>query len=311
MTSVVIVGSCNLDLVVGVEVLPVPGETVLGGDMTALPGGKGANQAVAACRLGIPTSFVGAVGGDEFGASLRDHLEDEGVDLSGLITLGGPTGIALITVDGQAKSLITVAPGANRRLTAGDMKSLRGRLTPSSVLLMQLEIPVATCVAAARIAREASAPVVLNGAPISIGSAAGLDELLALTDVLIMNEGEALNLLAGRHAPPAQDRPALARQLAATGPAGVIVTLGEAGAVVAESGSTFLVPAYPVRAVDTVGAGDAFCGAVAAALAERRPLAEAVRRGCAAGALATASLGAQSSLPTAADLDRLMAAGED
>jgi ribokinase len=310
MASAVIVGSCNLDLVVEVEVLPAAGETVLGGDMASLPGGKGANQAVAARRLGVPTSFVGAVGGDEFGARLRDHLEAEGVDLSGMVTTGGPTGIALITVDAQAKSLITVAPGANRRLTAADMQTLRGRLTPSSVLLMQLEIPVATCVAAARIAREAGAAVVLNGAPIGIAGATGLEELLALTDLLIVNEGEAMHLFAGRNAAPGQDWPALAGQLRAWGPAGVIVTLGEAGAVVAESGAAFAVPAYPVRAVDTVGAGDAFCGAVAAALAERRPLAEAVRRGCAAGALATTSVGAQSSLPTAADLDRLMAAGD-
>lgn len=308
MASVVIVGSCNLDLVVKVEALPAAGETVLGGELASLPGGKGANQAVAARRLGVPASFVGAVGSDEFGASLRDHLDAEGVDLSSMVTTGGPTGVALITVDAQAKSTITVAPGANRRLTAGDLESLRDLLTPSSVLLMQLEIPVATCVAAARIAREAGAPVLLNGAPIGSAGPAGLEELLALTDLLIVNETEALHLLAGRDAPPGQDWPALAGELTASGPAGVIVTLGEAGAVVADSGDAFAVPPYPVRAVDTVGAGDAFCGAVAAALAERRPLAEAVRRGCAAGALATTSLGAQSSLPTAADLDALMAA---
>lgn len=316
--SLVVVGSCNLDLVVEVGRLPEPGETVLGADLVSVPGGKGANQAVAARRLGVETALVGAAGEDGPGVTLREALAREGVDIAGLATVPGPSGVALIVVDAGGENTITVAAGANRRLTAGHLRRLPARLTASSVLLTQLEIPIATCVAAAGMAADAGARVVVNAAPLSDPGDPGLRRLLAAADVVVVNQGEAAALGkavassttdAGSTAGVAEWR-RLAGELRALGPGAVVITLGAAGAVVADDGGDLAVPGFPVRAVDTTGAGDAFCGALAAALAEGRPLAEAVRRGCAAGALATTSLGAQAAMPAVTDVDALAATPE-
>jgi ribokinase len=293
VSDVVVVGSCNLDLIVEVTRLPAAGETVRGSDMLIRTGGKGANQALAARRLGAETAFVGAIGDDQFGTMLRDALAAERVDLTGLMTAPGPSGTALILIDGRGENVIAIAAGANGRLTPEHL-----RLAPASVLLMQLEIPLATCVAAATHAREAGARVVLNAAPAPAGNDPELQQLLKLTDVLVVNEGEARTM-----ANAAGEIAQVARELIAAGPRVVIVTLGAAGALVARGGNTFTIPSHPVEVVDTTGAGDAFCGALAAALAEGRSVAEAVRRGCKAGALATTAVGAQAALPTAADLD--------
>jgi ribokinase len=310
MTAVVVVGSCNLDFIVEVPELPLAGQTVLGGDVVSRPGGKGANQAVAAKRLGAETTFIGAIGDDQFGTTLRAALAREDIDLSQLVVTTSPTGVALIVVDEMARNLITVAPGANRHLEAQHLSALHDTLGPGSVLLLQLEIPLPTCVAAAGIARDTGASVVVNAAPLTDPGDPDLELLLALTDVLIVNEGEALTLRSAA-SPPAciEDWLALVSESSDSEPPAVIVTLGGSGAVAAEHGTSFHVPAYQVGAVDTTGAGDAFCGAVAAALAEKRSLSEAVRRGCAAGALATTAVGAQSALPRTAELESLARQG--
>lgn len=288
--TVIVVGSCNLDLVVEVPVLPTPGETVLGADVLSRPGGKGANQAVAAHRLGARTGLIAAVGTDHFADTLRAALSDAGVDLAGLVTVDGPSGIAVVVVEPGGENLITVASGANRRLAPKHLAGLE-RLTRDDVLLMQLETPVTTSLAAARIARSAGARVVLNAAPVV--DDLQLAELLRLTDVLVVNEVEAQALGA--------DDPLTLRDL---GPDVAIVTRGPAGAVVADADGVVAVPAYPVTAVDSTGAGDAFCAALTVALAQHRPLSDAVRYGCLAGALATTALGAQAALPTAQDMAR-------
>lgn len=307
MSDVVVVGSCNLDLIIAVPALPVPGQTVLGGDVVTRPGGKGANQAVAARRLGADTAFVGALGDDHFGRILRRALDAEHLDLGQVVVTDGPTGVALIVVDQAATNQIAVAPGVNRRLAAEHLASLAPSLRSGSVLLLQLEIPVPTCVAAARIARGAGATVVVNGAPLTDPSDPDLRRLLALTDVLIVNEGEALDLVPAERPATTEAWLDLAARVRAFGPGAVVVTLGASGAVAAERDDAFAVGAFPVDAVDTTGAGDAFCGAVAAALVEGRSLRDAVRRGCAAGALATTAIGAQTALPTARDVELLHA----
>ncbi len=308
MNRVVVVGSCNLDFIVEVPSLPVPGQTVLGEDVVCRPGGKGANQAVAARRLGADAVFVGATGADQFGVTLRDALAVEGMNLEHLVTTPSPTGVALIVIDASATNQITVAAGANRRLGARHLAGLAELFEPASVLLLQLEIPVRTSVVAANAARAAGATVVLNAAPMPGHIDGDLKALLDVTDVLIVNEGEAISL--GADSPTGLDGwLSFAATYSASGPAAVIVTLGVDGAVAAENGSDFAIPAYSIKAVDSTGAGDAFCGAVAAALAEKRTLRESVERGCAAGALATTAVGAQSALPLATDIERLIAQG--
>lgn len=307
MSKVVVVGSGNLDLIVEAPALPAAGQTVLGGDVLSRPGGKGANQAVAARRLGADTTFIGAVGNDQFGGVLRDALAGEGVDLSHLVVADAPSGIALIVFAASAANQITVAPGANRRLTAGHLGALSSILTPDSVLLLQLEIPLPTCVAAARIASDSGALVLLNAAPARDPDDKELQSLLALTDVLIVNEGEALSMSTATAPADLDGWRDFAAELSAAVTATVIITLGESGAVAADGATSFSVPAYFVNSVDTTGAGDAFCGAVAASLAGKQSLYEAVRCGCAAGALATTAAGAQTSLPRSADIECLKA----
>jgi ribokinase len=193
-------------------------------------------------------------------------------------------------------------------LSAAHLAGLGDVLEPASVLLLQLEIPVRTCVVAANAARDAGATVVLNAAPVTLPIDDDLNSLLDLTDVLIVNENEAASLGA-RSAVDTEGWLSFAAAFSAKGSLSVVVTLGPEGAVAAENGSAFAIPAYRIHAIDSTGAGDAFCGAVAAALAEKRPLREAVDRGCAAGALATMAVGAQAALPRVADIERLLSAG--
>jgi ribokinase len=307
MSAVVVVGSCNLDFIVEVPALPVRGQTVLGGDVVSRPGGKGANQAVAAKRLGADTTFVGAIGDDQFGATVRAALQAEAIELSQLVVANSPTGVALIVIEDGGANQITVSPGANRHLGLEHLRALDQYLTPGSVLLLQLEISLATSVAAARIARDAGASVLLNAAPMTGPPASDLEDLLALTDVLIVNEGEALALGSSSAPTDIHGWLAFATDRTTSGLPAVIVTLGAVGAVAAEQGTAFFVAAHPVDAVDTTGAGDAFCGAVAGALADKKSLRDAVERGCAAGSLATTAVGAQAALPRSGDIARLKA----
>jgi ribokinase len=303
---VVVVGSANVDLAVRVPRLPSPGETVLGSQRATLAGGKGANQAVAARRLGAETVLIAAVGDDRFGEDIRASLARDGLPADHLVTVAGAdTGVALIVVDAAGENTVVVAPGANALLDDHALGRLPALLDPGAVLVLQLEIPLAVCLAAARAARRAGAEVVLNAAPLPEAVDATLADLLHEVDLLVVNESEAARLV-GRTAGPAA-----AAALRELGPRTCVVTLGARGAVRADAADVVTQAAFHVEAVDTTGAGDAFCGALAAAIAAGIGLDEAVRRACAAGAVATTRMGAQSAMPTASELDAFLAARKD
>lgn len=310
MRRVVVVGSANADLAVRVPRLPLPGETVLGSDLATLAGGKGANQAVAAHRLGADTVLVAAVGDDRFGDDVRASLTREGLPSDHLVRVGGvATGVALIVVDVVGENTVVVAPGANELLDEHALRGVPAVLDPDAVLVLQLEIPLAACLAAARDARRAGARVVLNAAPLPEAVDARLADLLREVDVLVVNEGEAARL--GGHTGEPVDWLAAAAGLCDLGPKTCVVTLGARGAVRADAAESVAHAAFSVDAVDTTGAGDAFCGALAAALAAGTSLDQAVRRACAAGAVATTRMGAQSAMPTASELDAFLTAVKD
>ena len=297
--AVTVLGSLNTDISLLVPHLPGPGETVLGSAAATFgAGGKGANQAVAAARLGAAVSMVGCCGDDEFGARLRAGLAAEGIGVAGLRAVPGmASGLALITVDPAGENSIAVAPGANG--LAGDAEVAAAFTQPCDVLVLSAEIPVPVLGAALRRARSGGVRTMLNLAPVPEG-AAGL--LAECPDWLVVNAQEAA-ALAGRlpEGTPA-DEAALGRDIAAGLAAGlrgghVVVTLGAAGAALAGPSGTAAVPGFPVTAVDTVGAGDAFVGALAVALASGLDPAAAVTAACAAGAAAATRRGAQAALP--------------
>ena len=280
-----------MDIVVAVPRHPRPGETIIGADSFRTPGGKGANQAVAAARLGQRVAMVGRVGEDDAGRTLRAALNDYGVDYAAVVeTTETPTGIALITVDPNGENIIVVSSGANARVGAADVKAAAPLVERAAVVLLQLEIPLEASIEAATLA---TGTVILNPAP------APTDrlplELLAAVDVLVPNRSE-LAELAGVPAPgslAAVER--LARSI--EGPRAVVVTLGAEGALLVERGSSTHVAAPTVEAVDTTGAGDCFCGALADALARETPLEDAVRFAVRAAAVSTTRPGAQASMP--------------
>ena len=312
---VIVVGSVNVDLVVSGERLPAQGETVTGGRFGRHHGGKGGNQAVAAARLGATTRFIGAVGDDPFGEEARAALAAEGIDLDGLVTLDGQAnGVALILVDARGENLISVAGGANLALTPAHVRAglERARPGPGDVVLVGHEIPTACVREALAVAAGAGATTVLNPAP-----AGGLDRsTFGMADVATPNRGELATLVAaearrvGRPATGADQAERAARTLLdanAEGPGvrqAVIVTLGATGAVLVPAGAaTIDLPAPRVDAVDTVGAGDALNGALAAGLASGQSLEDAARRAVLAAALATTRPGAREGMPTTVELD--------
>ncbi len=297
--DVAVVGSLNMDLVVPVERHPKPGETIIGGDLQRFPGGKGANQAVAAARLGARVRMVGRVGLDENGAELLRRLKNEDIDVIGVQRVGTPTGVALISVDAQGQNAIIVSPGANARLLPEDL--IPELFEDAGVVVLQLETPLETVQRAAELGRAAGARVLLNAAPAQELPA----RLLDATDVLVVNEFEAA-LLAGKAAPQDEQQAlGLARKLAQRVPLAV-VTLGGRGLVWAGAKSEGAMPAYEVEPVDTTAAGDAFVGGLAAALAAGEPLERALRFASAAGALAATRPGAQPSLPTSEEVSKLL-----
>lgn len=295
--SVAVVGSLNMDLVVRAPRHPQPGETILGGEFHTFPGGKGANQAVAAARLGAKVQMVGRVGEDAFGEALLETLGKDGVDATHVRRdPGAATGVALITVDSSGQNTIVVASGANARVTPEDVSAAEGEIADAAVLLLQLECPLPAVGRAVEMAHRHGTRVVLNPAP-----ARPLPtELLSRIDYLIPNQTE-LRRLAGLDSPSQ----AVGR-LQDVGVKHVIVTLGEEGALAVEAGQEVRFPAHRVQVIDTTAAGDAFVGAFAAALVEGRSTHEAVAWGNAAGALAVTRAGAQPSLPTRAELDRFL-----
>jgi ribokinase len=297
VAEIVVVGSSNTDMVVRVPHLPAPGETVLGGSFLMAAGGKGANQAVAAARLGAQVKLVAGVGQDVFGEAALLGLEREGIDTQHIsVDLETASGVALITVDDTGENSIAVAPGANRRLSPTDVQRAQAAILDADVLLLQLEVPLETVQMAAELAHQAGVRVILNPAP-APGSPLP-PALLACVDVLTPNEKEAGDLTG---APDSLGQ--AARRLLDMGVETVVITLGARGALIATPEGQQTVPGFPVEAVDTTAAGDAFNGGLAAALAEGRPLAEAVRFANACGALAATRLGAQPSLPTAEEVD--------
>ncbi|MGJ3261909.1 MAG: PfkB family carbohydrate kinase [Salinarimonas sp.] len=301
---IVVFGSINVDFVTRVPHIPRPGETVLAPTYARHHGGKGANQAIAAARAagpGIAVAMAGAVGEDALGATARANLAENGVDVAGLATVSAPTGVAFIGVDGTGENAITVASGANA-LARPD--GLAGSLAGAAVLVLQMEVPLAAVAAAARMGAEAGARVILNLAPVPVApDPAALDALLAATDVLVLNGPEA-DALAAHLGVPGADGPARDSSLATRCGADVVVTAGAAGARAATpAGETLRVPALPVDPVDTTGAGDAFVGALAAALADGATLADALDRAAVAGALACLAEGAQAASPTRAAIE--------
>ena len=305
MSQVLVVGSLNADLVAYAERLPGDGETVHGHAFARAAGGKGLNQAVAAARGGASTLMLGCVGEDDLGAFLLDQAGTAGVDTSAVATVPGASGVALISVDDTAANRIIVVAGANAALTPDRVEAAFAALaSPPAVVLCQLETPLDGVAAALHLGRRSGAITVLNPAPAITLPA----EVLAGVDWLIPNEFEA-SLVLGEPVSVATSEAALdvARRLREHGPRAVVITLGARGAIaVGPDSAEYTLEAFRVDPVDTTAAGDAFCGGFVAALARGLPVAAALRRGCATGALATTRPGAVPSIPTEAEVDTLL-----
>jgi ribokinase len=299
---ITVVGSLNIDLVARAPHIPQPGETIIGGELLTMPGGKGANQAVAAGRLGAATAMVGKVGQDAFAGPLLQTLAEANIDHTFVVREpAAATGAALIVVDEAGENSIVVAPGANHRLSPADIDAATAVIAGAKVLLLQLEVPLEVVIRAAQLARANGVTVILNPAP-----ARPLPpELLSVVDILIPNETETEILTGLPVSNPAEVEQAAAK-LRQQGVSTIIMTLGSRGALLIEDNQQQLVPPFAITPVDTTAAGDAFVGGLAVALAEGQPLPEAVRWGNATGALAATQLGAQPSLPTRAALQEML-----
>lgn len=299
--SIVIIGSINIDLVSRAAHLPARGETVLGTTFALLPGGKGANQAVAAARLGGRVRMIGRVGDDSFGATLREGLSADGVDVAHVrVTKGVPSGCATILVDERGENSIVVVPGANAALTPADVDAAADCIASASVVVMQLEVPRETVRHASALCRRSGVFNILDPAPVPGG---GLPGALFDVDLLTPNQTEAAQLL-GLASDAAPQR--IAQLLLARGPRSVVLKRGAGGAMLADASGVHRVTAFPVKVVDTTAAGDAFTGALAVAQAEGMSAIDAVRFACAAGALCCQTLGAQPAMPTRLAVEGLM-----
>jgi len=300
---VLVIGSANVDVTVAAPRLPRPGETVTEGSLLINHGGKGANQAVAARRLGADVRLVACVGEDDAGRALRGALAAEGIGVDGVFTTAAaPTGTAVIVVDREGRNQIAVAPGANRALSVDMTASRAGDLAWADAVVCQLEVPLETAGWALREGRRRSAMTVLNPAPLPDAPLPFLD----CVDYLTPNAGEA-ERLAGVDVRDAAGAARAAARVLARGPRTVVVTLGERGALALGGDERVDVPAFAVDVVDTTAAGDAFTAGLAVACAEGRALGAALRFAAAAAALACTRRGAQPSLPSRADVERLLA----
>lgn len=299
MPNILVAGSLNADLVVRTSRFPQPGETISGGDLQVIPGGKGANQAVAAARLGANVSMLGRVGKDNFGDFLLDNLKQNNVDASRVIRNDSSTGAAIIIVDENGQNSIVLSPGANGKVTTANVES--ASFMSFDLILLQLEIPIPTVLRAAQRARESNLSVILNPAPAQEIP----DELIALADFIVPNETE-LSLLTGQSVSDISSAEKAAKKLLDRGARNVIVTLGSKGALIVNKEINTHVDSYPVEAVDTTAAGDAFIGGFATKLLESTDLLAAVKFGCACGALAVTKFGAQPSLPTKEEVERFV-----
>ncbi len=301
--SIIVFGSINIDLVATAPRLPVAGETLLGRDFFQTPGGKGANQAVALARLGVPTQMVGRVGGDSFGAELINNLKANGVQTDNVfVDETVNSGVATIAVNDAGENQIIIIAGANGRVNQSDVERLSPLLPRATTLLLQFEIPISTVIAAASSARQAGVTVILDPAPAQMDVPA---ELYPLVDIITPNEVEAGQLV-GFPVFGEESAKKAATVLLQRGVKCAIVKLGAKGVFCATPEETFFVPAFPVQAVDTVAAGDAFNGGLAAALFEGQSMRQAVIWGAAAGAMAATKPGAQPSLPDRRTFDTFL-----
>ena len=311
MPDILVVGSLNADLVVRAPRFPQPGETISGSDLQIIPGGKGANQAVAAARQGTSVSMLGRVGNDSFGPELINNLKQNNVDTSHVqIDSQAATGTAIIVVDANGQNSIVLSPGGNGQVSSADVNTVS--FSDYKLLLLQLEIPIGTVTSAAQRAKESGLRVLVNPAP-----ARSLpDELISLSDFILPNETE-LNLLTSQPVHDISSAEKAAKTLLERGAQNVIVTLGANGALIVSSQQVTHVNTYKVEVVDTTAAGDAFIGGFAAKLIESNDLPldaqeqalalqNAVHYGCACGALATTKFGAQPSLPTRVEVERFI-----
>lgn len=299
MNQILVVGSLNADLVVRAPRFPQPGETISGDDLNIFPGGKGANQAVAAARLGANVSLLGRVGKDNFGDFLLENLKQNKVDSTLIQRDDSSTGTAIIIVDSSGQNSIVLSSGANGNVSIADVDNIP--FANYQLLLLQLEIPLPTVLRAAQRAKESNTRVVLNPAPAKELP----DELIALADFIIPNETE-LSLLTKQKVSDIASAESAARNLLGRGAKHVIVTLGGKGALIVNTETCKQVDTYLVNVVDTTAAGDAFIGGFATSLLENKSLEEAVRFGCACGALAVTKFGAQPSLPTKEEVEKLI-----
>jgi len=302
--TVVVLGSINMDLVVRAPHLPRPGETLHGSDFLTVGGGKGANQATAAARLGASVQFIGAVGADDFGARRLAEMTTDGIDVSRIVQLkGSPTGVALITVDSAGENTIVIAAGANMAVTPEAVAAFDFSEAQKGLCVAQLELPLETVAAGLRAAKSAGLVTMLNVAPYKPEAR----DLLRDVDILIANEGEASDLADWQGVVSRERAAEVATKLRAYGPTTVIVTLGATGAVVVTATRTVYVPAPSVQAIDATGAGDCFTGALAAGLAAGEAIEIAVQRAVAAASYSTTVIGATPGMPTIAQFDAFLA----
>ncbi len=302
MGKIVIVGSSNVDLIVKTARIPLPGETVMGGEFMMVCGGKGANQAVAVNRLGGEAVFVTRIGKDMFGDRLLAQYESEGMD-TGFVIRDAETasGVAIISVDANGENCIVVAPGANERLSMEDIDAAREQIVSADYVLMQMEIPLEVIRYVKNMAVAAGVKVILNPAP----AAALDDDLLGGLFMITPNETECA-LITGQEVGNEAEAASAARTLLSRGVSNVIVTMGSRGALVQTAQQSLLVPARRVDAVDTTAAGDVFNGAVAVALSEGRGIVEAVRMATVASSVSVTRMGAQPSVPTRAEVEDIL-----
>ncbi|MEI7947262.1 MAG: ribokinase [bacterium] len=300
--QIIVVGSSNTDMIIKLDHIPRPGETILGGEFVTAAGGKGANQAVAAARAGGKVTFVARVGRDMFGDQAIAGFEKEKINTDHVSRdKSRPSGVALIFVAKDGENSIAVAGGANNGLSATDVKKAKANIADAGMLIMQLETPLETVQAAADVAAKAGVRVILNPAPARVLP----DELLKKISIITPNETEA-ELLTGINVDSDQAAAQAADKLLARGVKTVIITLGSRGAFVVGDGVRKLVPGFKVKAVDTTAAGDTFNGALAVALVEGQALTNAVRFANAAAALSVTRLGAQTSVPTRKEIEKML-----
>ena len=302
---IIVVGSSNTDMIIKLDRIPRPGETILGGAFVTAAGGKGANQAVGAARAGGQVTFIARVGQDMFGDQAVAGFVRDGINVAHVFRdKANPSGVALIFVAKDGENSIAVAGGANAKLSPSDVRKAKTAFDGASVLVMQLETPLETVQAAADLAAKAGVRVILNPAPAQPLS----DKLLNRVSILTPNETEA-ELLTGIAVKDDASAAAAAAKLHARGVQTVIITLGARGALIADATGTQLVPGFKVKAVDTTAAGDIFNGALAVALAEGKSLEQAVRFANAAAAISVTRLGAQPSAPTRREIERFLRKG--